>query len=220
MARIEYHLRELDIALNREDPRHCMPDIAETDKAILDIGCGIGQLFIASKLSKDIFAVGVDIDLESLRYGIEQYRGIHYINSNSESLPFHESCFDLVVSRLSLPYTNIPQVITEINRVLKAGGRIWISLHASSMQRMHLLKSVRHLDVKDTIFRIYVLLNGFFLHWFGKVVPFPLLNKYESFQTSKGMARLLRANRFTNLKVTKEKHFVVTGIKTMSHSIS
>ena len=49
MGSIEYHLEELNIALDKDDERRVLPDILDSDKAILDIGCGIGLWFIDKK---------------------------------------------------------------------------------------------------------------------------------------------------------------------------
>ncbi len=210
---IEYHLCELDIALNPQDPRHHLPNIREEDRTILDIGCGIGQLFVACKLAKGVLAVGLDTDLDLLRYGRERYKCFHYINANGAWLPFRVNSFDHVVSRISLPYTNIPQTIREIARVLKSRGRIWLSLHSYAMQRNHLFQSLCHFQVKDIAFRSYVILNGFLLHGFGKLVAFPLSKKYQSFQTSKGITRLLSSNGFEEIEVKRGTHFIVTATK-------
>ena len=55
-----YHLRELAIANDPSDPRRNMPHLEETDRRILDVGCGAGQTLIASAPVAEVLAVGVD----------------------------------------------------------------------------------------------------------------------------------------------------------------
>jgi hypothetical protein len=57
MGSIEYHLRELEIALDKNDNRKILPNVLDSDKVILDIGCGIGLSFIALDRTDRIWAV-------------------------------------------------------------------------------------------------------------------------------------------------------------------
>ncbi|MBF0119018.1 MAG: class I SAM-dependent methyltransferase [Desulfobacterales bacterium] len=205
-SNIKYHLCELDIASNKNDSRYCMPDICENEKNILDIGCGIGQFFISQKLTNK-FNVGIDINLEALSYGIKRYKYINYVNADGVLLPFKSHSFDVVISRVSLPYTNIPKVISEIARVIKPNGRIWLSFHPLPM----ILKQFKF-SIKDIIFRLYVILNGLYMHCFGRLIPFLYKNKYESFQTAYAINRILKANSFSRIEISKGKHFVVKAI--------
>lgn len=210
---IEYHLRELDIALNPDDPRHCMPRIEKEDRRILEIGCGIGQLFIASGVGENVCAVGIDIDHDALVYGKTRYGNINYVEADGDSLPFRDGSFDLMVSRVSLPYTNLPEAIRETARILRRGGRVWFSLHPPAMALKILGNHIRSLRPRGTIHGSYVMVNGLLLHFVGKVVPFPPTGSYESFQTERGMRRLLRTAGFREIAVMRERHFVVTAIK-------
>ena len=212
---IQYHLRELQTAYDPNDPRHIMPHFKKSHITILDIGCGIGQTFYASKIynDKQKTLLGIDIKLDLLIYGHHQYPNIKFINASGDNLPIQSEEIDFVISRVSLPYTNIPQSIKEIYRVLKSDGEIWITLHPFKMLLKHFLKSCIHLAWKDVIFRSYVIFNGFYFHFFGKLLPFPIKKNYESFQTAKAMARLLEENGFSNITIEKEKHFLITAKK-------
>ena len=68
-APLEYHLRELDIAEDRQSDRQSLPEVAPTCRRLLDVGCGIGQSLIALKLSPSVEAHGVDIDEEAVAFG-------------------------------------------------------------------------------------------------------------------------------------------------------
>jgi len=66
---IEYHHRELAIALDSSDPARAMPPILPKYKRILDVGCGMGQSLLAAHLPSDVEAYGVDCDMEAIEAG-------------------------------------------------------------------------------------------------------------------------------------------------------
>jgi hypothetical protein len=98
----------------------------------------------------------------------------------------------------------IPLVLGEIARVLTPGGSLWLSLHSFRMVRRHLVRSLLHLDVRDTIYRVYVVLNGLLFHFSGRVFRFPLKReRCESFQTRRGMRIALRRAGFVDEETVK-----------------
>ena len=46
-AKTEYHLGELAIALNPSRPEYIMPALGSARVGVVDVGCGMGQLFVA-----------------------------------------------------------------------------------------------------------------------------------------------------------------------------
>lgn len=124
LGKIQYHLSELAIAKDLRDPRQSAPDIPKSARIILDIGCGIGQSLVALNLRNVTLSVGLDIDFECLSYGRKQINSIDLVNGSGNNLPFKDSSFDFIFSRVSLPYTNIPKSICEISRVVKVNGKI------------------------------------------------------------------------------------------------
>jgi len=209
-----YHLSELEIARNPKINSYAMPEFSANDQAVLDIGCGIGQTFVASKVEPGKLLVGVDIDLECLIYGRHQFGYITFVNASAEQLPFRDSLFDLVISRVSLPYTNIHQSLMEAERVLRKNGRVWFTLHPFSMVRSHLIQSLRRLEIKDIVYRSYVIVNGLTFNCLGRQFPFFVKRRYESFQSSSGMTRAMRNAGFVDIWVGKKgEHFVCMASK-------
>lgn len=211
--RIEYHLGELETARTPSDAGHIMPEILDTEIDILDVGCGIGQTLASLGLGSSRNLVGVDIEVDPLVYGDEHFSAVSYANCSAESLPFAENSFDLIISRVALPYTDLRKSLTEMHRVSRPGGRIWITLHPWRMTVKQLLKSTRRGYFKDLLFRAYVLSNGALFHYFGKQVKFPLADRTESFQTRASMTRELEALGFTNIKIKRDRHFLITAEK-------
>lgn len=191
-----------------------MPPIHQGYKAVLDLGCGAGQTLITSPLAVDATAVGVDVDLSALRLGKELDKRIRFVCGRGEDLPFKSECFDFVYSRVALPYMHLGSSLSEMWRVLKVGGGIWIVLHTCRMALKDLWESFVSLNAKRTAYRIYVFVNGLLMHLFQTEIHLPFnTNRYESFQTIKGISRALSAAGFINVQVEKDSFFVATARK-------
>lgn len=212
-ARIQYHLNELEVASDPSSAYHIQPEFKDTDQAILDIGCGIGQTLIASKLEDRQLVVGMDIEVEPLVYGSRNYESIQYLNGNAETLPFADDSFDKVISRVALPYTDISDSVAELSRVLKPGGSIWVTLHPLSKTMQQFSTSVKSLSLKGIIFRTYAIMNGVAFHFTGKLYRWPRDNIMESFQTRHAMTRCLKEHGFENIEYENKRYFKCTATK-------
>jgi ubiquinone/menaquinone biosynthesis C-methylase UbiE len=210
-----YHLAELKIAQDPTAAGHILPPIPAGCRAVLDIGCGAGQTLIASKLAPEVIACGIDPDVSALQLGSELTEGIQFANAVGEDLPFAAQTFDLVFSRVALPYTNIPRALAEMERVLAPGGTVWLSLHPSRFAVAAFGRAVQARSLRALIFSVYVVMNGWMLHTLGRQVAWPLgRRRYESFQTSGGMKRALQRAGFHEARVlSKDRFFVVTARK-------
>ncbi|TSK18051.1 Arginine-hydroxylase NDUFAF5, mitochondrial [Bagarius yarrelli] len=98
-------------------------DIARTFPLALDLGCG--KSHIAEHLTKDVVErlFLTDISDASLRQRRQSEMPTHCMMADEEFLPFQENTFDLVVSSLSLHWTNdLPGALRQIHHVLKPDG--------------------------------------------------------------------------------------------------
>ncbi len=210
MGVIDYHLAELEIAKNKDDARHVLPTLYDSDQTILDIGCGIGQSFLALDCT-DKTCIGLDVAEEVLQYGRTHYGDqIHFLRSPAEKLPLPSNTFNLVFSRVSLPYTNIPVALQEIRRVLQPDGRVWMTLHQRHMTVKNVTKSLKSLKLLRVVYFTYVLLNGYLLKYFGTVVPF-INGRVESWQDTDKMKDLLIQNGFEVDVQQVGRHTVIQG---------
>ncbi len=219
--RINYHLKELAVAANPAHSNHILPTIGPTDQSILDVGCGIGQTLIACDVNLRNLVVGIDIEHDSVAYGREISDDILFVNSCAESLPFSDNRFDLVISRVALPYTNVPKAIAEISRVLKPGGRAWFTLHPFRKTREQLVDSARLGDIKQILFRLYVIANGISLHLTGRVFNWPLTRQaqqFESWQSERAMRDCLAKQGFDAIQFEQGRFFKCEAHKTAQHS--
>ncbi len=211
--RIAYHLNELEIARDPASPHRLMPELRGDDRAVLDIGCGIGQT-LACLDAKGKLLVGLDVDLRCLAYGHRLFADLCFVHGAAERLPFRDQAFDLVLSRVSLPYTHIPRALTEIERVLGPDGRVWFALHPLAMAGRDLMNALRRIELRNSVYRTYVVFNGIALHMFGRQFPFLWKRRYESFQSIAGMTKAMRKTGFTDVSFARSGlHLICTARK-------
>jgi SAM-dependent methyltransferase len=95
-----------------------------THAAILDVGCGTGDL-LRRAAAPDGIGVGVDLSTAMLRVGTSDRRGgpVHFVQGQGSQLPIADGSFDAVIS-LGLVEYLWPDVrwIAEIHRVLRPNG--------------------------------------------------------------------------------------------------
>lgn len=210
----DYHLRELAIAASPGDPRRVMPAITGAERRVLDVGCGAGQTLIAAGLPPGATAVGADVDADALSLGRRLTEEVRFVRAAGEALPFRAECFDLVLSRVALPYMHVPRALGEMWRVLRPGGRVWLVLHPPGMTLRELWGNVRHLELKGAAYRIYVLANGLALHALGRQLRWPFGGgRSESFQTRRAITRALRGAGFDGVEVRRAAAMVATATK-------
>jgi ubiquinone/menaquinone biosynthesis C-methylase UbiE len=223
MSTVQYHLEELAIAKSQTDLRKALPDLPARFASILDIGCGAGQTLLACNLSPDVLACGIDIDAEAVAFGQKMDRESNHKNKGQlnlscavgEALPFADASFEVVISRVAVPYMHIPTAVTEIARVLTPGGHLWLTLHPFQMVFDFLQRAIQSGNAKSMIYFSYALLNGAAFHCFGKLWRFPLnQQRCESFQTAGAMQRALRQAGFAQVEMEQAPNrFAIKAIK-------
>lgn len=196
-----YHLDELAIALDPSHPAHILPPRMEPGSRILDLGCGAGQTMIAAYPNQVTF--GLDPDLATLQLGRTLSSGVQFCCGRAEQLPYQERAFDLVAARVSLVYTDIPRSLREAKRVLKPGGRLWITLHSWRIPWQSALRA----NWRGKVYFVYILANSLCFHFFQK--QFSVLGRQESFQTASRMSKALSDCGFKEIKITRGRHFVI-----------
>lgn len=103
------------------------------DDTMLDIGCGTGTAVrLAAEIMKKGSAIGIDPTPAMIRIAKEQtdasYSNISFTQGSAESIPFEDKSFSVVTAINSLHHWTKPEKgLKEIQRVLKANGRCFIS---------------------------------------------------------------------------------------------
>jgi ubiquinone/menaquinone biosynthesis C-methylase UbiE len=99
---------------------------------VLDLGCGAGHTSLAC--APHVAAVvGVDVtpQMVAAASALARERGagnVEFRVADVQSLPFDDESFDVVTSRVSAHhYADAPKAVAEAFRVLKPGGRLFVS---------------------------------------------------------------------------------------------
>ena len=200
-----YHQRELSIALDPSHPAHILPPPRSPEDKILDIGCGAGQTLAVAYPNHRTW--GIDPDFDAVAYARVVAPNAKILCGRARELPWSDETFDFVIARVSLPYTNIPLALSEIYRVLKPGGGVWITLHTF----LQVWNQAKRANWKGRVFFLYIVLNSIYLRFSGKVFSF--FGKYESFQTRSGFERTLSRAGLKVSSIRKCNYFVVEAYK-------
>ena len=101
---------------------------------ILDLGCGSGYLsFPVARNNPGCEVIGLDIVSDTLRANRsrankEGIKNLTFVSYDGIDFPFEDDSFDLVVTRYALHhFPDIGHSIGEMSRVLKEGGKLFIS---------------------------------------------------------------------------------------------
>lgn len=104
---------------------------AENKVALLDVGCGSGDLWLPLLGHANLEFWGIDIDQARLEIAAERLGRDRAIMLNIYDLSKHfpDQRFDAVVSTQTLMFfKRLDQVLREINTVLKPGGRLLFTI--------------------------------------------------------------------------------------------
>src|SRR5262249_44584913 len=117
-----------------------MPAVMEFDRPagelVLEVGGGMGT-DLAQFARHGAVVTDVDLSEGHLRLAEENFRlrGLkgRFVHHDAESLPFDDNAFDLVYSNGVIHHTpNTTQVVAEIRRVLRPGGRAIVMVYAEN----------------------------------------------------------------------------------------
>lgn len=194
--------------------RAAIPDYNVDGMAILDVGCADGSHFANSHYAKAAVLCGVDIDQDAIRSGRTKYLNMTLRVGMAERLPYEDESFDLVVSRVTLPLTNIPVALSEIYRVLKPDGRVYLAMHDVHHQTHWLKVAVKNLAIKRVIdILLYVFPASILFNLTGICVSRPWNGIFETFQTHGRMHRSLTSAGFRNILYKQISRYCTTGAK-------
>lgn len=132
---------------------------------VLDIGCGVGrQMEVLA--GQGCAVIGIDIDGAALKEC--RGKGLAAIQAAAEHLPLRDAGVGAVLCRVVLPYTRESAVIREIGRILKPGGRCYLSGHGAGYYLRYIFQNF---TFKQRVYGIRSLINTWILIQRGRVLP-------------------------------------------------
>lgn len=117
----------------------------ESDKAILDLGCGTGEF---SVFFNPLTYTGIDIEQDYIDFARRTYKGT-FLVENATSLSFEESSFDGIVILGVLHHIddeNCHKIMKELKRVLKPSGTILVIEDVDSPEDNFLTEFIHNYD--------------------------------------------------------------------------
>lgn len=184
------YLRE-EWARFRADTQRQNASVAATAGAridrVLDVGCGAGQELIPFAV-RGALGIGTDVapavGIASADFFREDVAGarVAFARSAAEALPFRSGAFDVVISRLSIPYTDNRRAISEMSRVLRPGGILLLKIHHGFYYVNKFWRGLVEANFLSSVHAARVLASGVLYHLLGRQIRNRLVTN-ETFQT-------------------------------------
>lgn len=174
----------------------------------LDLGCGSEPAFAHAE-----HVITAD-------FHPSRCNGFPVVACKGEALPFADASFELVVSRVALPYMHIPTALREIRRVLLPGGRLWATLHLPRIATKRIGIGLRHFRIAEVGYQSTAIANAALLAFTDLQIPW-IRHMIESVQTPLGISHALERAGYTDISTGIERdelrpgvwHFAVSAFK-------
>lgn len=200
-------------------------DIKKGD-LILDAGCGTGNLAV-KMTAKGAKVIGIDNCIEALDiYRQKDPKAEILVHDLTQSLPFPDNYFDKVASNnviYALPKEMRNEIIKEIYRVLKPGGKVVISnVHRGFKPVLIYKDTVKIEKARKGLFNTIILVLRMSIPtmkmlYFNKLIVAENKGGNFDFMENNEQINLLRENKFNkiseNLSVYSNQAILNSGIK-------
>ncbi len=217
----EYREFAFRAASDPNHPLHLVPKLPQNVHTILDVGCHAGHILEAMQLPESCQAFGCDVSTDALEIARQRLPNAIFTEARAEKLPYQSSFFDMVFARGVVTVLDIPVALAEFSRVLKPGGKLWLSLHRWRDCRKALQSGGSKNPVKLLAVQTYALLNTVWFAYTGRLVRYPFnRSRIVSFQTEGRMRKELLKAGFVNVNFSYGTYFVVEANKRAMEKVS
>jgi ubiquinone/menaquinone biosynthesis C-methylase UbiE len=208
----EAHTKAITAVAGRVQPASAgLPPFDMRGKKILEVGCATGVDLTHSPYAEAAERCGIDIDAKAIEKGRALYPALDLRVGSGEALPFRDSYFDAVLSRIALPYMDIPTALAEFNRVMRPGGYLFASWHDWKGRETWLLDpSSRALTWKRAADFVYITVASITYRLSGQIPPRPWNGTRETFQFRNHVPRILAGAGFVSIRWERSEHHLRT----------
>jgi SAM-dependent methyltransferase len=166
-----------------------LPRLAGQVRRALDLGCGDHPVFGDALISNCCICA----DVSAFQHAFPA------VVCDGRALPFADYSLDLVISRVALPYMNVPKALREIYRVMAHSGHLWATLHLPRMALRRIRHDIVHLKLVDAIYQSCAIANGFLLMFSSLQLPW-FGGRFESVQTPVSIHAALTRAGFVEIR--------------------
>jgi SAM-dependent methyltransferase len=165
-------------------------------RRVLDVGCGAGQELRPFLRDPSTLGIGIDLSPETGLAGRELFARaqaesrVAFVRAAAECLPFGTSSVDVIICRLALPYMDNKRALSEMARVLRPGGILFLKFHHARYYVREIAEAFSAGRIRRAIHAWRVLVSGTVYHLTG-LQPRSWLTGRETFQTMWLLRRLL-----------------------------
>lgn len=195
-----------------EQIRLAHPTVSLDGATLLAIGCGDGR-----ELQKPWFngvrqLHGIDVDDAALSRARDAIPTATILKSKAESLPYGREYFSHVMSRVALPYADIPVAINEIARVIKPGGYLYLLMHDWRMQWSWFSDAVKGWHWIRAIDHGYIFVASTIYALTGKCFARPWDGTIETYQTKYRIRKQLEDAGFRITRMERRRHLEIEAV--------
>jgi SAM-dependent methyltransferase len=198
-----------------ESPDVALPPFPIAGRRVLDVGCRDGATLMHSAYASAGERCGIDVDAAEICKGARAHPELKLCVARAEELPYPDAHFDVVISNVTLPYTDIRRALAEIHRVMKPHGHLLVTLHDWRHQALFLWDAVKLRAAKRCLDHTYICMATAAYLVTGRVPVRPfggMRGTRETFQTAGALKRDL--GRFSQVAFDRtQRHFIVTARK-------
>jgi SAM-dependent methyltransferase len=167
---------------------------------VLDVGCGNGYQ-MKQLLEQGNSVIGLDPDLSALMKC--RSKGLAVLRGQAERVPLKDSSLDGILCQVVLPYTREEQVIGEFGRLLKPGGRCYLTCHGAGYSLKYSLFSP---VLKHRFYGLRTLVNTWLWVLTGRRLPGFLGDTI--YQSRRRLAKYFREHDLSLLEDIPSKRFL------------
>ena len=195
-----------------------LPPFDMRGKKVLEVGCATGLDLTHSVYTEAADPCGIDIDAKAIEIGRALYPALELRVARGESIPFPDGYFDAVLSRITLPYMDIPAALSDFNRVMRPGGCLFASWHDWKANQKWFLDAIRAVAWKRAVDFVYIAAASVTYRLIGRIPPRPWKGTRETFQFMTHIPAILAEAGFVNVTCERSKqHLRTTARKPGAH---